>query len=246
MAKLLSYNFYQVLLGYFTSHLVYHHIKVPGGYRVGEAKKGEKNQGMCLRASRQSGNLSLYLVELKQYKDHFLYCWKHLDICTNLINARMWLLFVLSQLFLRRRCCSCSTDVSIMPHWVQEFAYYQGLPCLGMLIKSFHWRLRDPSPLEVVLKARKMNTHWAALPWSTQVGSCRRAAADGAKHWNYIKPNPKLKLHLSYTPPQKMWAWTLTSESTWLPDPPAVTPFLSVLSACWRSSSIAQSTSKLS
>lgn len=152
MAKLLSYNFYQVLLGYFTSHLVYHHIKVPGGYRVGEAKKGEKNQRMCLRASRQSGNLSLYLVELKQYKDHFLYCWKHLDICTNLINARMWLLFVLSQLFLRRRCCSCSTDVSIMPHWVQEFAYYQGLPCLGMLMKSFHWRLRDQSPLEVILK----------------------------------------------------------------------------------------------
>lgn len=42
MAKLLSYNFYQVLLGYLKSHLVYHHIKDPGGYRVGEAKRGGK------------------------------------------------------------------------------------------------------------------------------------------------------------------------------------------------------------
>lgn len=118
MAKLLSYHFYQVLLGYFTSHLVYHHIKDPGGYREGEAKRGgekKKPQRMCLRASRQSGNSNRYLLELKQHKDHFLYCWKHLDICANLINARMWLLFVLSQLFLRRKYCSRRTDVSIIP-----------------------------------------------------------------------------------------------------------------------------------
>lgn len=85
---------------------------------------------------RQSGNSSPYLFELKQHKDHFLYCWKHLDICTNLINARMWLLFVLSQIFLRRRCCSCSTDVSITPRGVQEFAYDQDLPVLSESVHS--------------------------------------------------------------------------------------------------------------
>lgn len=81
----------------------------------GGKEERKKTQRMCSRASRQSGNSSPYLLELKQHKDHFLYCWKHLDICTNLINARMWLLFVLGQLFLRRRYCSCSTDVSIIP-----------------------------------------------------------------------------------------------------------------------------------
>lgn len=207
-----------MLLGHFTSHLVYHHIKVPGGYRVGEGKKGEKNQRMCLRASRQSGNLSLYLVELKQYKDHFLYCWKHLDICANLINARMWLLFVLSQLFLRRRCCSCGTDVSIMPHWVEEFAYYQGLPCLGMLIKSVRWRLRDRSPLEVVLKdIGQENEHPLSCSALIHAGGRLQEnaahAADKTKRWSSITPSLKPKLCPSYKLPPKMWFWASTSES---------------------------------
>lgn len=127
MAKLLSYNFYQVLLG----HLVITTSKIQEVTEWGRQRGEEKPQCMCWRALRQSGNSSLYLFELKQHKDHFLYCWKHLDICTNLINARMWLLFVLSQIFLRRRCCSCNTDVSITPCWVQEFAYYQELPHLN-------------------------------------------------------------------------------------------------------------------
>lgn len=156
MAKLLSYNFHQVLLGYFRSHLDYHHIKDPEGYRVGEAKRRGKKPSACVRGRRgKAETRARYLLELKQHKDHFLCCWKHLDICTNLINARMWLLFVLGQLFLRRRYCSCSTDVSIIPRWVQEFAYYQGLPCPGMLIKSVHWWPKDQSPclsLDVILE----------------------------------------------------------------------------------------------
>lgn len=202
MAKLLFYNFYQALLGYFTSHLLYHHIKDPGGYRKREAKRGGKKKCMCWRASRQSGNSSLYLVELKQYKDHFLYCWKHLDICTNLINARMWLLFVLSQLFLRRRYCSCSTDVSIIPHWVQEFAYYQGLPCLGMLIKSVHWRLRDQSPhlsLDVISKPRLHISQKNANPSSCSawINTAKGEALElqlMSSHCPWSNPkNPKLK-----------------------------------------------------
>lgn len=166
-------------------------------------QRGEKKKTrMCWRASRQSGNSSLYLVELKQYKDHFLYCWKHLDICTNLINARMWLLFVLSQLFLRRRYCSCSTDVSIIPHWVQEFAYYQGLPCLGMLIKSVHWRLRDQSPrlsLDVISKPRLHISQKNANPSSCSawINTAKGEALElqlMSSHCPWSNPkNPKLK-----------------------------------------------------
>lgn len=79
----------------------------------GGGKEGrEKTPAHVFEGVEAKRKLEQYLLELKQHKDHFLYCWKHLDICTNLINARMWLLFVLSQLFLRRRYC---TDVSIIP-----------------------------------------------------------------------------------------------------------------------------------
>lgn len=35
-------QFLSSVVGLFHSHLVYHHIKDPGGYRVGEAKRGGK------------------------------------------------------------------------------------------------------------------------------------------------------------------------------------------------------------
>lgn len=57
MAKLLFYNFYQASLGYFTSHLLYHHIKDPGGYRKGEAKRGEKKNTHVLEGVKAKRKL---------------------------------------------------------------------------------------------------------------------------------------------------------------------------------------------
>lgn len=81
----------------------------------GGGKEGrKKTPAHVFEGVEAKRKLEAISVRAQAAQDHFLYCWKHLDICTNLINARMWPLFVLSQIFLRRYC-SCSTDVSVIP-----------------------------------------------------------------------------------------------------------------------------------
>lgn len=198
-------------------HLIITTSKIQEVTEWGRQRGEEKPQCMCWRALRQSGNSSPYLFELKQHKDHFLYCWKHLDICTNLINARMWLLFVLSQIFLRRRCCSCNTDVSITPCWVQEFAYYQELPCLAMLREHVcsGTRIRTFSVTWCHLNtsSRKMGTldqHRHRLQQS-------RAPAGGDWMMRFY-PTVTTKMQTEATPllpnPKKFRFWTSTSANT--------------------------------
>ena len=175
---------------------------------------------MCLRASRRSGNAGPYLLELEQHKDHFLCCWQRSDICTHLINASMRLRFVLSQLFLRRRYCSCRTDVSAVPCWAQESARCQGLPCPAMPIKSVRQRPRVRAHLfhlvssqsSTCTSVRKMKTHQACRSaWMStgkgygKAGLPRRRGE--ALELQLISPhgprsNPRLTLPHSSPPPK--------------------------------------------
>lgn len=144
--------------------------------------------------------------------------------------------FVLSQIFLRRRCCSCNTDVSITPCGVQEFAYYQDLPCLAMLSESVHsgTRIRTLSVTWCHLNTspRKMETldqHRHRLQQS-------RAPAGG---WDSITLSTT-KLQTEVTPllltPKIFRFWTSASENTCfrfpnshsLPVPPLASQTLSI------------------
>lgn len=125
---------------------------------------------------------------------------------SNLINARMWLPFVLSQIFLRRRCCSCNTDVSITLCGVQESAYYQDLPCLAKLSESVPSGTEDQnlvchlvSPQHISQKNGNPGSAQAETP--AKQGSCWRWLEDEIPSHS-PPPNPKLKSPY-FSPPPK-------------------------------------------
>lgn len=144
----------------------------------------------------------------------------------------MWLLFVLSQIVLRRRYCSCSTDVSIIPCWVQEFAYYQGLPCPATLIKSVHRgpRIRArvfhlvSSWRSTCTSVRNMKIHkvWCSAWVSTGKDYSKAGLAQETRRsvgtTAYFITRSVIKPQADATPClpilQKIRFWTSTSENT--------------------------------
>lgn len=127
---------------------------------------------------------------------------------------------------------SRSTDVSIIPCWAEEFAYYQGLPCPAVLIKSAHWWPKDQSRVLGLLSSRsstctslrKRKTHQACCSaWISAGKGCskagltlemRRSSGDTAYSSHSPPSNPQAEATALLPTPKKCRFWTSTSENT--------------------------------